>query len=404
MRCLLCGKELEGDIQLCSDCFRELTDKEPLWYCKGFLVGESIPDILSKDAVIALSLSTEGRAMADGKSLIEEISIPENPQFEDAERIFWKINMNMQHMGVSPYIEDAKNFEFTFEDIENLSHMLKIAEELVDFKNSAEEETLSRISAVYFYAYMNIERLKGIDLGVIKNTKKDIYSYVSRYTRLAEGIKPQKGIAELNRGFLHIQLHRYKDAVAHFKRIRDFDRKPRVLASIGTAFEGMEMYEEADEYYTKALKIDDKCIKAWMGRASVALAMKKWGAALQFVSKAITLDPKSPEAHMLEGDIFIQQGLFEEAEKAYELARKMRGGERALYKIAEGMFKAGRWGAALQFVERYLFNFPADYNGWLLKARIMREKGDNEEARKAYEKALSIKSSKEIREEMDRLV
>lgn len=404
MRCLLCGKELEGDTQLCSDCFKELAEKDPLWYCRGFLVGKSIPDILSKDAVIALSLSTEGRVMTDGKSVIEDISIPENPQFEDAERIFWKINLNMEHMGVSPYIEDAGNFEFTFEDIKNLSHMLKIAKELLDFKNSAEEEALSRISAVYFYAYLNLDRLRGVDVSTVKNAKKDIYSYVSKYTGLAEKIKPPKGIAELNRGFLHIQLHRYKDAVAHFKRIRDFEKKPKVLASIGIAFERMEMYEEADEYHTKALKIDDNCIKAWMGRASVALAMRKWGAALQFASKAITLNPNIPETHMLEGDIFMQQGLFAEADKAYERARRLRGGERVWYKSAEGMFKAGRWGAALQFVERYLFTFPTDYDGWLLKARIMRKKGDKEEARKAYETALKIKSTSEIREEMAEMV
>ncbi len=400
MYCLLCKKELEGDYQLCPECFVELTKNDPLWHCKGFSVGESVPDLLAKESIVVLSLSKEGKGLTDEKTIEEDVTMPENPDFEDAEKIFWKINNHMKHMGIGTYLEDAKNLELTVNDLLNLSHMLKIAEDLVDFKGAAEEETLSRISTTYFYAYLRMDIVKGVDAKTIKKGKRDLYSLVSRYTKMAESVKPSKGIAELNRGFLHIHLHRYKDAVAHFKRVRDFEKKPRVLSDIGLAFEGMEMYEEADEYYTKALKIDEKCIKAWMGRASVALYMRKWGAALQFASKAISLDPNLPEAYILEGDIFLNQGLYAEADKAYERAIKLRGGDKGWLKRASGMFRAGRWGAALQFIDRYLFIFPNDHEGWVMKARILREKGDREEAKKAYKRALEIKNTSEIREEM----
>jgi tetratricopeptide (TPR) repeat protein len=378
----------------------ELIEKEPLWHCRDFLVGESAPDLLAKGSVIALSLSIDRMVLADGKKVLEDITLPENPEFEDAERLFWKMNMHMAHMGISPYIEDVESLELTVSDIDNLTHMLSVAKELEGFKNAADEETLSRFSVLYFHAHRMLDYLHGVEPKAIKNGKKELYSYVSRYTSMAEKIIPQKGIAEVNRGFLDMRLGRYKDAIAHFKRVRDFEKKPRVLTNIGMAFENMDMHEEADEYYVKALKMDGRYAKAWMGRARVALAMKKWGAALQFVSRAIEIEPKNPDAHILEGDIFMQQGLTSEAEKSYEKASKLRWGERALLKRAALMYENGRWGAALQFIERYLFIVPNDHEGWVMKARILKENGDSEGARSAYERALEIKSTPEIGEEM----
>ncbi len=400
MHCLLCGKELEDDYQLCKDCFMELIEREPLWHCRDFLVGGSAPDILAKESIIALSLSVDRMVLADGKKAIEDIAIPDEPEFEDAERLFWKMNMHMAHMGISPYVEDIRKMELNIGDIENLSHILSTARELESFKSAAEEETLSRISAIYYYAHMMLDYLHGVEPKAIKKGKKELYSHVSRYTSMAEKIMPKKGIAETNRGYLDMMLGRHKDAIAHFKRVRDFEKNPKVLTNIGMAFKGMDMQEEADEYYIRALKSDERYAKAWMGRASVSLSMKKWGAALQFVSKAIEIEPRNPDAHILEGDIFAQQGLISEAEKSYEKASKLRWGERALLKRAQLMYDSGRWGAALQFIERYLFIVPNDYDGWVMKARILKENGDAEGARKGYERALKIKSSPEIKEEL----
>ncbi len=381
----------------------ELIEREPLWHCRDFLVGESTPDLLAKEAVIALSLSVDRMVLADEKRVKEDVLLPENPEFEDAERIFWKINMHMTHMGISPYLEDIAQMELNTGDIENLSHMVRVADTLIGFRNAAEEETLSRISAVYYHAHRMLDYLHGVEPKAIKKGKKELYSRVSKYTGMAEKIMPHKGIAETNRGYLDMRLHRYKDAVAHFKRVRDFEKNPRVLTNIGMAYEGMELPEEADEYYIKALKVDERYAKAWMGRASVALSMRKWGAALQFVSRAIEIEPKNPEPYILEGDIFMDQGLNADAERSYEKASKLRWGERAILKRAILMYNAGRWGAALQFIERYLFLVPNDDEAWVLKARILREKGDIDEARKAYERALDIKSSSTIKEELKSL-
>jgi len=76
----------------------------------------------------------------------------EHPLFEDAERIFWKINMHMAHMGISLYMEDTHSLQPTVQDLDNISYLLSIAGRLKNLANAADEEALSRIASVYFYA------------------------------------------------------------------------------------------------------------------------------------------------------------------------------------------------------------------------------------------------------------
>ena len=400
MRCLICGKELDGEIQICSECFAEMLEKDPLWYCRDFSVGESIPDILARNSVLVLSLGKEEEKLIDGKSIKEALNLPDEPMFDDASSVFWKINMFMQHMGIGAFLEDAEYFEPTYEDIGNLSFMLRIADRMQGFENAAEEETLCRLASVYYFGYISMEYLRGVSPDDMEKGRKSLYSRISAYIRSAEKIKPSRGIAEINRGFLDLQIHRYKDAINHFRRVPDLEKNPRALTDMGRAYEGMEMFESADEYYTKALRIDEEWPDAWEGKASAALSMKRWGAALQFISRAISLRPDIARTHILQGDIFLRQGLYEEADRAYTSALRLKNGEKAWIKRAEALYAVGRWGAALQFVERYLLVFPQDPDGWRWKGKLLKETGEIEKAKEAYEKALSLRDSADVREEM----
>ncbi len=400
MRCLRCGKKLDGEIQICSECFAEMMEKDPLWYCRDFSVGGSIPDILSKNSVLVLSLGKEEEKIIDERSIKDSLSLPDEPMFDDASAVFWKINTYMQHMGISAFLEDAQYFEPTYEDVENLTSMLRIADGIWGFQNAAEEEALCRLASVYYFGYISMEYLRGVSPDDIEKGRKSLYSKISAYIRSAQKIKPSRGIAEINRGFLDLQIRRYKDAINHFRRVPDLDKNPRALTDMGRAYEGMEMFESADEYYTKALKINEDWADAWERKASSALSMKRWGAALQFISKAISLRPDIARTHMLHGDIFLRQGLYEEADRAYASALRLKHGEKAWIKRAEALYAVGRWGAALQFVERYLLVFPQDPEGWRWKGKLLKETGELEKAKEAYEKALSLENSPDIQEEI----
>ncbi len=370
MQCILCGTELDGDSQLCGDCALKAFDKDPLWHCRDFLVGDSVPDVLSRRSIMVLSLGSEMEAFIDARKMMDDVVLPEHPLFEDAERTFWKINMYMNHMGVPLYLEDTAFFQPTIQDLDNISYLLTIARRIMNLSGAASEEVLSRIASAYFFSLQSLVYLRGLSREDMNLLSSRIRTDMETYLSEGEKIMPHRGHIFINQAYLATLEGRYRDALDLYRMVPESESNPRVLTGMARAYEGLEMTETADEHYTGALRENSSWVPAWKGKASVALTGKKWGAALQFISRAIDLRPNDPELHILKGDIFAGQGLHTEADREYQRALTLRHGEKAWLKRSELMYSAGRWGAALQFVERYLFYFPEDENGLRWRERI----------------------------------
>ncbi len=380
MHCILCGKELDADFQICGDCAIKAFERDPLWHCRNYLVGDSIPDILSKKNTLVLSLGHDRESFIDDINLKDDVRIPEKPLKADAEKMFWKINMYLNHMGAPLYMEDIYEIEPTLDDLDNMSHIMNSALALHEHIGSADEETLSRLASVYFYSMTRLGYLRGIspeDRNALSNV---IEERMRIYLSEGEKIMPHRGHIITNQAYLAQKAGDYRGALDLYRMVPEYDSNPRALAGMGRAYEGLEMIESADDSYTQALRIDDAWIPAWQGKASAALSGKRWGAALQFISKAIALRPNMASLYILKGEIFAGQGLTNEADRAYQKAIGLKHGESGWLKRAELMYDAGRWGAALQFIERYLFHFPDDEEGIWWRDRIKQavDKGNNE--------------------------
>ena len=370
MECILCGKELEGDNQICGECALNALERDPLWHCREFLIGDSVPDVLSSNSVIVLSLANEREGYIDSSMLTDDLKVPDNPLNEDAERIFWRINMHLNHMGVPLYMEDTDDMELTIQDLGNISQILKTSLSLHEFISLADEETLSRLATIYFYARDRLRYLRGMS----NEDRELLYGELSRRmeTYLMEGEKmmPHRGHIFTNQAYLAYLSGDYRSSMELYRMVPEYDSNARALTGMGRAYEGLEMSESADDSYTSALRVDDRWVPAWEGKASVALKKKRWGAALQFASRAIAIRPDLARLYILKGDIFAEQGLYSEADNSYKKATQMKNGEVAWIKRAAAMYGAGRWGAALQFIERYLFHFPDDDAGLEWRERI----------------------------------
>ena len=381
MECILCGKELDGDYQICRECAIKSLDVTPLWHCRDFLIGDSVPDVLSKKSLIVLSLGHEREAFVDVKTLKNDLKMPESPIKEDAQKMFWKANMYLQHMEVPLYMEDVRDMELTIKDIDNLSYIMRSVKELHDYISEADEELLSRLAALYFHSLLCLNYLRGISPEDKESMEEEIGEDMSFYLSEGEKIMPHRGHIVMNQAFLAILNGKYRQALDLYRMVPEHDSNPRALTGMGMAYVGLEMPESADESYTRALRENDDWAPAWKGKAYVALKDKRWGAAIQFITRALNLRPDIAELHILKGDIFAEQGLHSEAEHSYKKATELRFGESAWLKRAEAMHNAGRMGAALQFVERYLFYFPEDKNGLWWRERIKQSVEESKESR-----------------------
>jgi tetratricopeptide (TPR) repeat protein len=130
---------------------------------------------------------------------------------------------------------------------------------------------------------------------------------------------------------------------------------------------------------------------AWYWRGKVADLEGKWGAAVQYLSKAVTLDPKLAPAWIAMGDILIANNKLSGADESYSKALQVDGEEpRAWLGKAKTMRGLGRWGAAVQCLDKYTALVPDDREAWLIKSDILFEKEKYRRAADSYSKYLEL--------------
>lgn len=130
---------------------------------------------------------------------------------------------------------------------------------------------------------------------------------------------------------------------------------------------------------------------AWYWRGVLADRQGRWGAAIQYFSKSVSLDPKLVDAWVSMGDVLLSNGKMVGADESYSRALQIDGeNPRAWLGKAKVMKQMGRWGAAIQCLDKYNSLVPRDKGSWLMKAETLLEKGKYERAIEAYDRYLDL--------------
>ncbi|OGS42660.1 MAG: hypothetical protein A3K67_05495 [Euryarchaeota archaeon RBG_16_62_10] len=130
---------------------------------------------------------------------------------------------------------------------------------------------------------------------------------------------------------------------------------------------------------------------AWYWRGVIAVKQDKWGAAVQYLSKAVSLDSKLVDAWALMGEVLLDHDKSTGADESFSRALQIDDANpKAWLGKAKTMRLLGRWGAAVQCLDRYISLEPGDRTAWLLKADILFEKEKYERAVEAYDKYMEL--------------
>ena len=130
---------------------------------------------------------------------------------------------------------------------------------------------------------------------------------------------------------------------------------------------------------------------AWYWRGVVADREGKWGAAVQYFSKAVTLDPELADAWAAMGSSLLENDKYNGADESFSRALQVDpGNERAWFGKGRTMRALGRWGAAIQCLDKYNSLVPNDKDAWLLKGDILFDKEKYRRAIDAYNKYIEL--------------
>jgi len=130
---------------------------------------------------------------------------------------------------------------------------------------------------------------------------------------------------------------------------------------------------------------------AWYWRGALAGKEGKWGAAIQYLSKAVSLDPDYIGAWLLMGEMLLTHGKVDGADESFSKAIELDpDNARAWSGKAQSMRHLNRWGAAIQSLDRYTQLVPDDIEAWRTKADILFEKEKYARAIEIYDKYMSM--------------
>ncbi len=130
---------------------------------------------------------------------------------------------------------------------------------------------------------------------------------------------------------------------------------------------------------------------AWYWRGVVADREGKWGAAVQYFSKAVTLDPELADAWAAMGATLLENEKYGGADESFSRALQVDpGNESAWLGKGRTMRALGRWGAAIQCLDKYNSLVPNDKDAWLLKGDILFDKEKYRRAIDAYNKYIEL--------------
>ena len=131
--------------------------------------------------------------------------------------------------------------------------------------------------------------------------------------------------------------------------------------------------------------------KAWYWRGEIARREGKWGAAVQYFSKAVSLDQTMVMAWVSMGQALLEHDRFNGADESFSRALEIdTNNARAWLGKGKALRALGRWGAAVQCLDSYTVLAPKDSDAWLLKADLLFENEKYNRALESYDKYLAL--------------
>ena len=209
-------------------------------------------------------------------------------------------------------------------------------------------------------------------------------------TRTPVPTQPQSSLIGLAREAL--KARDYETAVVqaeHVLRANRDDDVANLILIEALIFKGdMKQAEPKVHAYYEKHREDPK---AWHWRGEIARRQGKWGAAVQYFSKAVTFDPKMGDSWASMGETLLEHEKYTGADESFSRVLEIDPrNSRAWLGKGKALKALGRWGAAVQSLDNYNASEPKDSDAWILKADLLFEKEKYKRAIEAYEKYMEL--------------
>lgn len=195
-------------------------------------------------------------------------------------------------------------------------------------------------------------------------------------------------------GVIANQQGRFDDALALLRQAAAVrPAMPMYHVNLANALENKSLFAEAEAALRRALALDPAYAPAWYNLGNLLVRASCDAEAIQCYDRAVAINPAHFPACLALGQLLLKNHRAPQATQLALMALRLRPeSEPANDLLIGSLLKERKFGAALERIERILFNAPDSIDALRCKAQCLSELAQIESAISTYRKLLQVNS------------
>ena len=236
--------------------------------------------------------------------------------------------------------------------------------------------------------------LKGIshELGMAYYKKGD-YAHAIDSFKQALQQDPQDNEATQLLGLSYYLSGKPSAAIPYLEKVQGWYPRANVDASyiLGQCYIQTKDYAHAQRAFAKMFDLPPDSASSYLLTARMLFRQEFEPVALEYVEKAIALDPRLPLAHFLRGEIHLFSSQVPEAIADFQHELALDPGHAATYyKLADAYSRIQKFDDAERLLQRAIWLDPTSTGPYILMGKVLEKKGEPELAIRALQRAASM--------------
>src|SRR5579864_117289 len=242
--------------------------------------------------------------------------------------------------------------------------------------------------------------MKGLprELGIAYYKKSD-YFHAAQLLQQALQQDPRDNKSTQLLGLSYYLSGKPSEAIPYLEKVQTWYPRANVDASyiLGQCYIQTKDYPHARQAFAKMFDLAPDSAGSYLLTARMLFRQEFEPVALDYVQKAIALDPRLPLAHSLLGEIHLFQSQVQDAISDFQQELAIDPGNAGTYyKLADAYSRIQKFDDAERLLQRSIWLDPSSTGPYILMGKVLEKKGEPELAVRALQRAAAMDPNNSI--------